>query len=117
MQKRGAFVSLAACLGLIPCLTAHAQVQAAPAPPSAVHKPAPTDDPMYHLRRATVLIGRVTEINGKQTFNTIGSAVIVSTDGMHACLLTAKHVFYQPAIGYVPDQLWIRVAKDQPFFR
>jgi hypothetical protein len=115
MHQCGIFISLAACLGIVPGLNVPAQAQAAPVSPSAVHKPAPADDPMYHLRRSTVAVGRVTEVNGKQTFNTIGSAVIVTTDGKHACLLTAKHVFYQPAIGYVPDQLWIRVAKDQPF--
>lgn len=115
MDQRGTFINLAACLGLLTCLNVHAQMPAPPVPPNAAHTPAPTDDPMYHLRRSTVSVGRVTEVNGKQTFNTIGSAVIVATDSQHACLLTAKHVFYQPAIGYVPDQLWIRVAKDQPF--
>ena len=115
MHKRGVFLSLATCLGLLPCLNVQVQAQAASASASAMQRPAPTEDPMYHLRRSTVAVGRVTEINGKKTFNTIGSAVIVTTDGIHGCLLTAKHVFYQPAIGYIPDQLWIRVAKDQPF--
>ena len=116
MRKHGMFISLAAWLGLVSCPNAHPQVQAATASPSAAHiPPAPTDDAMYHLRRSTVSIGRVTEVNGKQTFNTIGSAVLVTTDGKHGCLLTARHVFYQPAIGYIPDQLWIRVPKDRPF--
>lgn len=102
-------------LGLGPGLSVPAMAQTVPVVPTPEHKPGPNDDPMYHLRRSTVAVGRVTEVDGKKTFNTIGSAVIVSTDGKHACLLTAKHVFYQPAIGYSPDQLWIRVAKDQPF--
>ncbi len=114
MNQRDTVLSLTALLGLGACLGGYAKAQIAPAPQNAEHKPTANDEPMYHLRRATVAVGRVTEVNGKKTFTTIGSAVIVATDATHGCLLTAKHVFYQPAIGYVPDQLWIRVAKDQP---
>lgn len=113
MQNFQRLMTFIACVGLV-SFPNSAKTQAVAAA-SAPAKPSTQDDPMYHLRRSTVALGRVTDANGKKTFTTIGSAVIVTTDGTHACLLTAKHVFYQPAIGYVPDQLWIRVAKDRPF--
>jgi len=115
-QRHGALLSLTALLGIGASLSGYSsRAQVAPTPAGVEHKPTQNNDQMYHLRRSTVAVGRVVEVNGKKTFNTIGSAVIIATDATHACLLTAKHVFYQPANGYMPDQLWIRVAKDRPF--
>ena len=85
MRHCRTFLSVSACLGLLSLIGDHAKAQVAPAPQAAQHEPTPEDDPMYHLRRATVAVGRVREVNGKKTFNTIGSAVIVATAAKHGC--------------------------------
>lgn len=84
------------------------------------HKPVPTapsaqaqsSDMLEHWRRATVALGQVYEVAGKKTFVTNGSAVIVAVDATHACLLTAKHMFFDPTQGYFPTQISMRLPQE-----
>ena len=77
--------------------------------------PLRADDDMFeHWRRATVAVGRLvpSSTGSGEVFATIGSAVLVAKDPTHVCLLTAKHVFFDPAQQYIPDFIRIRLPKD-----
>lgn len=80
------------------------------APPGA---DAEVPDLLEHWRRATVSVGQVRDDGGTQRYATIGSAVIVAIDPSHACLLTAKHVVFNPDQNYVPTEMRIRIARDE----
>ena len=100
----------AAVVGIVfPLSAVLAQNQPAPTPQG---QPAPVDA-MEHWRRSTVAVGEV--VNG--SFVTIGSAVLVSADnGATTCLLTARHVFFEPTKGWTPTSVRIRLPKiaDSP---
>lgn len=74
----------------------------------------PDVDLLHHLRRSTVSLGFHQTVDGVERFVTVGSGVIVALDEHHACLLTAKHVFFNPEKGYVPTVLFIRVPQSEP---
>jgi hypothetical protein len=69
---------------------------------------------LEHWRRATVSVGQVVEEGGIKRYVTIGSAVLVATDDYHACILTAKHVVFDPSHGYFPTLMYVRLPKDRP---
>jgi Trypsin-like peptidase domain len=71
-------------------------------------------DILHSMRRSTVSIGIRVDIGGVQKFLTAGSAVIVSLDATHNCLLTAKHVLVDPEKGYRPTVVYVRLPKDTP---
>ncbi len=71
-------------------------------------------DILHSIRRSTVSIGLHAKEGEVTHFVTVGSAVIVSLDGGHNCLLSAKHVFSNPEIGYTPTQVFVRLPKDEP---
>jgi hypothetical protein len=82
-----------------------------PVPPAVPSPPQPVEM-LAHWRRATVALGQVVTMGNKQTFVTNGSAVIVAVDANHACLLTAKHMFFNPNEGYLPTQISMRLPRD-----
>jgi hypothetical protein len=90
-------------------LVASAQ-QPAPVPPAKTQ----SSDMLEHWRRATVALGQVYVIGGKKTFVTNGSAVIVAVSASQACLLTAKHMFFNPSEGYIPTQISMRLPQEGP---
>lgn len=69
---------------------------------------------LHGLRRATVSLGIRQTINGKDKFATVGSAVIVAWDQHHGCLLTARHVFYDPDKNFHPTMLYLRLPQSEP---
>lgn len=79
-------------------------------PPST---PAP-HDALEHLRQSTLAVGQVVDDGGKRRWVTMGSAVIVAIDQNHACIITAKHVVHDPAQGYLPTQMYVRVPQTSP---
>lgn len=77
--------------------------------------PGPDDDLLHHLRRSTVSIGiRVPDGHGQTRFATVGSGVIVAWDAQHGCLLTAKHVFFEPEKSFYPTVLYLRLPQNEP---
>jgi hypothetical protein len=93
--------------------------QAPPTTPAAVPAPpkpetGPDVDLLHSVRRSTVSLGfRKTE-NGVERFVTVGSGVFVAWDAHHACLLTAKHVFYDPDKSFFPTVLFLRLPQTEP---
>jgi hypothetical protein len=85
-----------------------------PAPAPLVPPPAQAGDMLEHWRRATVALGQVYDIGGKKRFVTNGSAVIVAVSVNQACLLTAKHMFFNPSEGYIPTQISMRLPQEGP---
>ena len=90
-----------------------------PAPaPAPAQPPQPESGPdvdlLHHFRRSTVSLGLHQTVDGKEHFVTIGSAVVVLLDEHHACLLTAKHVLFNPEKGYTPTMLFVRVPQSEP---
>jgi hypothetical protein len=69
---------------------------------------------LEHWRRATVALGQIYDIGGKKRFVTNGSAVIVAVSANQACLLTAKHMFFNPSEGYLPTQISMRLPQEGP---
>jgi hypothetical protein len=92
----------------------------AQAPPSTPPKPVqpetgPDVDLLHHLRRSTVSLGiRVSDGHGQTRFATVGSGVFVAWDEHHGCLLTAKHVFYNPEKSFFPTVLYLRLPQTEP---
>ena len=88
----------------------------APATPNDTPSPsAPgSHDALEHWRQSTLAIGQVVDSGGKRRWVTIGSAVIVALDRQHPCIITAKHVVYDPPHGYVPTQMYVRVPQTFP---
>jgi Trypsin-like peptidase domain len=86
------------------------------APPSTSGAPETgTDVDMLHgLRRSTVSLGIRRTENGVEHFATVGSGVIVAWDVHNACLLTAKHVFYDPEKSFFPTELYLRLPQTEP---
>ena len=91
MRRFLSAVALGATLLISRYALAEAPVPVAPTkqPPMAVQM----IDPMDHLRQATLSIGIVGTVSGKNSYITKGSSVLVASDASHACLLTAKHMF------------------------
>lgn len=82
--------------------------------PTPNNETGPDVDALHSLRRATVSLGlRVTE-SGRVRFATVGSGVIITWDRYHGCLLTAKHVFFNPDQGYTPTMLYLRIPQNEP---
>src|ERR1700690_1858413 len=71
-------------------------------------------DLLHHPRRSTVSIGLRISEHDKVRFVTKGPAVIVAWVPFHACLLTAKHVFFNPEQGYTPTMLYVRIPQSEP---
>ena len=69
-------------------------------------------DALAVLRGATVGVGRPIIDGTKLVFAPIGSAVLVKASAKRLCIVTAKHVFFNPSQGYAPDKLLIRLPKD-----
>lgn len=64
-----------------------------------------------HYRRATISFGRIDEPTpDTKKFTVIGTGVLVATDPQHAYIVTAKHVFWEPSIGWNPDTLNVRFS-------
>src|SRR5258707_622162 len=65
-----------------------------------------------HWRESTVAIGKVQREGGKQRFTVIATGVIVgSVPGQkRPWLVTAKHVFYNPAEGWDPAVIFVRFS-------
>jgi hypothetical protein len=74
----------------------------------------PDVDVLHHLRRSTVSLGLHRNEGGREHFVTVGSAVVVLLDERHPCLLTAKHVLFNPEMGYTPTMLFVRVPQSEP---
>src|ERR1700735_1014520 len=83
-------------------------------PAKPIPETGPDVDLLHHMRRATVSLGIRVTVEGKQRFGTVGSGVIVAWDDTHACLLTAKHVFYDPSKNFLPTSLYVRIAQNEP---
>jgi hypothetical protein len=79
----------------------------------ASHGHAESPDLLEHWRRATVSVGQLITDHEKTRYATVGSAVIVAFDQSHACLLTAKHVVFNPDEHYAPADMQIRIAQDE----
>ena len=84
-----------------------------PAPPSQ-QETGPDVDLLHHIRRSTVSLGLRVTVDGQQRFATVGSAVLVAWDAHHGCLLTAKHVFYDPTKSFFPTVLYVRLPQSEP---
>jgi hypothetical protein len=66
-------------------------------------------DALEHWRRSTIAIGEVVD----SKFITVGTGLLVSTNkGKSSCIVTAKHVFFDPANGWTPTKVRIRLPKD-----
>ncbi len=77
----------------------------------------PDVDLLHHLRRSTVSLGMRVPIEGapgQMRFQSIGSGVIVTWDANHGCLLTAKHVFFDPSKNFFPTVLYLRIPQSEP---
>lgn len=66
-----------------------------------------------HYRRATISLGRLITVDGKQAFDVIGTGVMVCTDNTHPFLVTAKHVFYEPEKNWNPTGLRVRFSNQE----
>jgi hypothetical protein len=63
---------------------------------------------LEHWRRSTIAIGL--PINGR--FITNGTSLLVTVNGHLACILTAKHVFFDEKKGWIPTSVNFRLPKD-----
>ena len=99
---------------IVSCWIAIGPASAQPQPPSASQQAVQGPSELDRFRRATVSIGQVVKDGDANKYVTVGTGVIVATDATHACLLTAKHVVFNPAEGYVPTQMYIRLAQEGP---
>ena len=109
---------LALPVSLLLCLGASAQ----PAPPqqapaqSTASVPAVPPAWTEHYRKATVAIGRIVTIEGKERFEVIGAGVLASPESttvQHVFLVTAKHVFSEPAQNWHPSELRLRFSSQE----
>jgi hypothetical protein len=90
------------------------RAQSVPVLPPPVSPTVLPQDMLDHWRRATVSLGQVIEDGGVKRFVTLGSGVIVAVDAYRGCLLTAKHMVFNPDEGYLPTQLYMRLPKSEP---
>lgn len=113
-MKRIALVVLLVC-ALGPVWAQTTPTANAPPKPSQP-APGPDDDLLNHLRRSTVSLGLRRSEGGKEHFVTVGSGVFVAwePDTRHACLLTAKHVFFDPDKSFFPTVLYVRLPQSEP---
>lgn len=51
---------------------------------------------------------------GVEHFVSKGSAVLIALDPKHVCLLTARHVLWDPDKGYTPTVVFLRFPKNAP---
>ncbi len=93
--------ALSVALGIFPALADEIPV------PNGVPE-APSPDALEHWRRSTIALGEIVD----NKFITIGSGLLVSIDGRHGCVLTAKHVFFEPDKGWTPTTIRMRIAKE-----
>jgi S1-C subfamily serine protease len=113
MKNRAITTALLGCLLTI----CHAQAPTTPlpVPPAPPAETGPDVDLLHHLRRSTVSLGiRVPDGHGGTKFQTVGSGVIVAWDAQHGCLLTAKHIFFDPTKSFFPTALYIRLPQSEP---
>jgi S1-C subfamily serine protease len=96
---------------LLASLAANAQQQPAPVN-SATQQPPISHGWLDHPRLATWSIGRVAtdENTHRQFFEAIGTGVLIGIDEHTGYLVTAKHVFYDPAINWHPSEVRLRFA-------
>lgn len=90
------------------------QQQAPPQTPPPIVETGPDVDILHHLRRSTVSLGLRIPDQGRVRFVTVGSAVIVAWDAHNGCLLTAKHIFFNPDKGYAPTIIYARIPQSEP---
>lgn len=93
---------------MIAASSLHAVGQPTVAPTPTPPAPVPPVEILEHWRRATVSIGQIVDDGKTKKYVTIGSAIIIATDEHHGCILTAKHVFYDPDRGYIPTTTRVR---------
>jgi hypothetical protein len=98
-----------------PAASSPSQGTAPGAPPASAPVPAapasesPKENAFEILRQATVSVGRVTVDGGVSKYATVGSAIIISESPHIGCLLTAKHMFYDPEHKWFPTKINIRL--------
>lgn len=66
-----------------------------------------------HYRKATVCLGRLLVTGKTQSFDMVGTGVIVSPDGKRVFLVTAKHVFNEPSQSWHPSELRVRFSSQE----
>ena len=105
-----------ALAALLVCISVVLWAQAPNAPlPAPQQETGPDVDLLHHLRRSTVSLGmRVPDDHGGTKFITVGSGVIVVWDSQHGCLLTAKHIFFDPEKHFFPTILYLRLPQSEP---
>lgn len=59
------------------------------------------------LSQATISIGQYRDVRGKRTYVSLGSGVVVRR-GDVGCVLTARHMFWDPAKGWAPTEVVLR---------
>jgi hypothetical protein len=86
-----------------------------PTPPGSPVVPPPKPQQAWteHYRKATVSFGVIQTIGGRETFQVIGTGVVVAPDNHHPYFVTAKHVFFEPVQGWHPAQLRVRFSVQE----
>lgn len=109
-------LALSTLVLLTACLSPARRQAPAQATPPAKQAPetGPDIDLLHHLRRSTVSLGLHITENGQERFATIGSGVLVAWDEHHGCLLTAKHLFYNPERSFFPTVIYLRLPQSEP---
>lgn len=93
-------------------------LRVSPAAPQKTNPPEPTrPEILEHWRLATISLGQVVHEGDADRFVTVGSALIVALDQQHGAILTAKHVVFDPARGYIPSVTYMRLPKNEPSTR
>lgn len=78
----------------------------------AFSQASPQQELLEHWRRATVSLGQIASSGGQQRYLTLGSAVLAAVDQSHGCILTAKHMVSNPAEGWEPTEIRMRLPKS-----
>lgn len=64
-----------------------------------------------HWRSSSFSFGEIQkDDHGRNFFKVIGTGVMVGWDGSHGCIVTAKHVFYDPTKNWHPSELRVRYS-------
>jgi V8-like Glu-specific endopeptidase len=83
-----------------------------PEPASQTEAQKPPAEMLEHWRRATVSLGKIENKDGKDRYKTLGSAVLAAVDERHGCLLTAKHMVFDPQKNWAPAEIRMRLAQS-----
>jgi hypothetical protein len=107
--RHGRAVAIAIALAFVS--VACGQTAPVPAPqPLSSNKQAWTE----HYRRATVCFDRILTTGDKKQFDVLGTGVLISPDGHHVFLVTAKHIWDEPSQSWHPSELRLRFSiKEQ----